>query len=144
MIDVHQWPDWIRPLSWTFITLGIAWSVGRLASAIVMAHLDAWLRERPNPRLQTAAHVVRRRLPWWCLLIAIWLAAGYWPLTSEARLLIGRAVFVAAMASVTLAAAAVASRIVDSYGTVLAPALTAPIATSRPRIPRNGDRSLQS
>jgi hypothetical protein len=62
-------------------------------------------------------------LPWWGILVGVWLAAGYWPLTPEVRLLVSRTVFVLAAASVTLAAAAVASRMVDSYGAVIAPAL---------------------
>jgi small-conductance mechanosensitive channel len=67
--------------------------------------------------------VVRRRLPGWSLLVGVWVAAGYWPLTTEAQLLVGRAVFVLGAASVTLAAATVASGVVDTYGTVIAPAL---------------------
>jgi small-conductance mechanosensitive channel len=53
----------------------------------------------------------------------LWLAAGFWPLTPEAKLLIGRAVFAVGALSVTLAAAGVASRVVDSYGAVIAPVL---------------------
>jgi small-conductance mechanosensitive channel len=62
-------------------------------------------------------------LPWWLLLVGVWLAAGYWPLTAEVQLLIGRTVFVLGALSVTLAAAAIASQSVDVYGAMLAPAL---------------------
>jgi small-conductance mechanosensitive channel len=55
--------------------------------------------------------------------VGVWVAAGYWPLTAEAQLIVGRAVFVLGVASVTLATAAVASRVVDSYGAMIAPAL---------------------
>ena len=54
----------------------------------------------------------------WCVV-----GAGYWPLTAEGRLLVGRAVFVLAALSVTLAVAAIASQMVDIYGAVIAPAL---------------------
>jgi small-conductance mechanosensitive channel len=62
-------------------------------------------------------------LPRWCLLIGIWLAAGYWPLTAEGHLLVGRVVFVFGAVSVTLALAAIASQSVDVYGAAVAPAL---------------------
>jgi small-conductance mechanosensitive channel len=55
--------------------------------------------------------------------VVVWLAAGYWPLTPEVQLLVGRTVFVVGALSVTLAAAAVASQSVDAYGAMLAPAL---------------------
>jgi small-conductance mechanosensitive channel len=51
------------------------------------------------------------------------MTAGYWPLTAEGHLLVGRVVFVLGAMSVTLAVAAIASQSVDAYGTVIAPAL---------------------
>lgn len=67
--------------------------------------------------------VLNRRLPWWGLLVGIWLAAGYWPLNAQGHLLVARIVFVLGAASVTLAAAATASQTVEAYAPVLAPAL---------------------
>ena len=57
------------------------------------------------------------------LVVAVWLAAGYWPLTPEVQLLVGRTVFVVGALSVTLAAAAIASQSVDVCGAMFAPAL---------------------
>jgi small-conductance mechanosensitive channel len=67
--------------------------------------------------------MLRTRIPWWALLVGAWLAAGYWPLTPEGRLLAGRIVFVLGALSVTLAAAAMATRAIDAYGGLIAPAL---------------------
>jgi small-conductance mechanosensitive channel len=73
--------------------------------------------------VHSSAQVVRQRLPRWCLLIGVWVVAGYWPLTAEGHLLVERVVFVLGAASVTLAVAAIASQSVDAYGAVIAPAL---------------------
>ena len=54
--------------------------------------------------------VIGRRLPWWSLLVGIWIAAGYWPLTAEARLLVAQTLFVVGALSVTLAVATIASQ----------------------------------
>jgi small-conductance mechanosensitive channel len=118
-----SWSAWGRGLWWTLGTLGLSWGIGRALSAIVVSRVLRWLPGEQQAWVQTALLVVRKRLPGWCLLIGVWIAAGYWPLTPEARLLVGRAVFVLLAASVTLAAATVASRVVDSYGAVIAPAL---------------------
>jgi small-conductance mechanosensitive channel len=123
MPDIGYWSGWGAPLVWTIGTLALSWGIGRGLSAIVMSRVSRWLRDHPHAWVQTAVIVVRKRLPAWCLLVGVWVAAGYWPLTAEAQLLVGRAVFVLGAASVTLAAAAVASRVVDSYGAIIAPAL---------------------
>ena len=57
------------------------------------------------------------------MLLGIWLSTAYWPMTGEARLLVTQSLFVVGACSVTLAAAAIASGVVDSYGALLAPAL---------------------
>lgn len=119
------WPVWGPRLLWTLITIALGWGIGRVLSAVVMSRLAASMVVRRNASLETALLVIRRRIPSWCLLIGVWVAAGYWPLTAEARMLIGRTVFVIGAVSVTLALAAIASRIVDSYGAILAPALPA-------------------
>ena len=123
MIDFSHWPTWSRSLVWTFVTLAVSWAIGRVSASMVMSKVPRWLTGRYATVAKSAAQIVRRRLPWWFLLIGVWLAAGYWPLTTEIQLLVGRIVFALGALSVTLAAAAVASQSVDVYGALLAPAL---------------------
>lgn len=114
---------WGSLAAWTVATVAISWAVGRLLAALVVARVPRWLSGRHTGVAAAAAGSVQRRLPWWSLLIGVWLAAGYWPLTVEIQLLIARTVFVLGALSVTLAAAAIASQSVDVYGATLAPAL---------------------
>lgn len=123
MIDLSDWPMWGRPVVWTFVTLAVSWAIGRVFASIVVAKAPGWLTGRHVGVAEGAARIIRRRLPWWFLLVGVWLAAGYWPLTAEVQLLIGRTVFTIGALSVTLAAAAIASQSVDVYGAILAPAL---------------------
>ncbi|MBI4478383.1 MAG: mechanosensitive ion channel family protein [Acidobacteria bacterium] len=123
MPDLGSWPAWGPRLVWTIVTLGASWAIGRVLAAVVMARVPRWLSGREHLLVQSVVHVLRKRLPWWSLLIGVWLAAGYWPLTAEGHLLVGRAVFVLGAASVTLAVAAIASQSVDAYGAMIAPAL---------------------
>jgi small-conductance mechanosensitive channel len=78
---------------------------------------------RQQQLLESALQIVRQRLPRWAVLVGVWLSAGYWPLTTEGLLLVARAVFVLGAVSVTLAVATLASRSVDAYGDLIAPAL---------------------
>lgn len=123
MIDIGNWPDWGARLFWTVITLAVAWCVGHALGAFAIARVSRWLRDRQQIVLTSAARVVRKRLPWWALLIGAWLAVGYWPLPPQAHLLAVRTIFVLGALSVTLALAAIASQSVDAYGSYIAPAL---------------------
>jgi small-conductance mechanosensitive channel len=70
-----------------------------------------------------AVHAVRSRLPWWGLLVGIWVASSYWPLTDQAATLVRNTVFAIGAFSVTLAGASIVSQMVHHYGSVLAPTL---------------------
>jgi small-conductance mechanosensitive channel len=121
--DIAAWPDWGLRLAWTLITLAASWGAGHVLGAVAIARVPRWLSEGQQGLVTSTAQVLRRRLPWWCLLVGAWVAAGYWPLTPEGRLLVGRAVFVIGAVSVTLALATIAARFVDVCGTLVAPAL---------------------
>lgn len=123
MPDFGTWPAWGARLAWTLVTLGVSWGIGHVLGAVVMSRVPRWLPEGKRVLAQSAVQIVRKRLPWLSLLVGIWISAGYWPLTAEGHLLVGRVVFVLGSVSVTLAAAAIASQSVDAYGAVIAPAL---------------------
>jgi small-conductance mechanosensitive channel len=122
MTAFDSWSTWAYPLAWTLGTLVVSWAIGRILGVILVSRAR-WLAGKRHQVRETAVQIVRRRLPWWSLLIGVWLSTGYWPLTAEGHLLVERAVFVLGAVSVTLAAAAMASQSVDAYAAFLAPAL---------------------
>jgi small-conductance mechanosensitive channel len=122
-MDVAAWSAWGPQLFWTVVTLVVSYAIGSGVGAILIARIPRWLPDRQHVVVDAATTVVRRRLPWWSLLVGVWLAAGYWPLTVQGGILVERTVFVLGALSVTFAAAAIASRSVDAYGGFLAPAL---------------------
>ena len=121
MTDFVNWSTWGPPLAWTVGTLAVSWAIGHVLGAALTSRLPKWMRNRPLT--ESAVAIVRRRLPLWSLLIGVWLSAGYWPLTAEAHLVIGRVAFVLGAFSVTFALAALASQSVDSYGSLISPVL---------------------
>jgi small-conductance mechanosensitive channel len=123
MSDIVGWSRWVSPLAWTLGTLTASWVIGYVLGAVLVSRVPRWLTGRQLRVTESALRLLRKRLPWWALLIGAWLAAGYWPLTPEVHLLVERAAFVLGALSVTLALAALASESVDAYGALISPAL---------------------
>jgi len=120
---VADLPAWWATLAWTAVTLGVSWTVGVVVAGVLVARLPRWLPPGQRALAESVVRIARGRLPWLALLVGVWLAAGYWPLTSEGRLLVERAVFVLGALSITFALAAIASLTIDTYGAAIAPAL---------------------
>jgi small-conductance mechanosensitive channel len=119
----QDWPAWGGRLVWTLATVAGAWAAGHAANALVLRRLTAWAGRTRTGSDDAVLAEVTRRVPTWSALVGAWLAIGYWPLDGHAALLATRAVFVAGALSVTLAVAAIASRLVGAYGATLAPGL---------------------
>jgi small-conductance mechanosensitive channel len=122
-MNLGNWSAWVSPIAWTAGTLAASWMIGHLLGAVLVSRASRWLTGRQQRLTEAALLILRKRLPWWSLLIGAWLSAGYWPLTPEGHLLVGRTAFVLGALSVTLALAALASRSVDTYGALISPAL---------------------
>ena len=123
MTQVGTWSAWVSPLAWTIGTLAASWVMGHLLGAVLMSRVPRWLAGRQHRLTESALQIVRKRLPLWSLLIGAWLSAGYWPLTPQGHLLVGRGAFVLGAVSATLAMAALASQAVGTYGLLISPAL---------------------
>jgi small-conductance mechanosensitive channel len=121
--EFANWSAWGRPLAWTSVTLAASWAIGHILGVVLTSRLPRWMTEQQRHLTESARLILRKRLPWWSLLIGVWLSAGYWPLTAEGHLVISRTAFVLGALSVTVALATLASQAVDSYGALLAPAL---------------------
>jgi small-conductance mechanosensitive channel len=123
MMEFGTWSGWASPLAWTIGTLAASWVIGHLLGAVLRSRLPRWVTGRQQRLTESALQILRTRLPWWSLLIGAWVAAGYWPLTPEGDLLVGRTAFVVGALSVTFALASLASQSVDTYGALISPAL---------------------
>jgi small-conductance mechanosensitive channel len=123
MIEFGTWTAWVSPLAWTGGTLAAGWLIGHVLGATLASRAPRRAIGRQQPAIDAAVRIVRKRLPWWSLLVAAWLAAGYWPLSPQAGLLVSRTVFLLGALSVTLALARLASESVGAYGALISPAL---------------------
>ena len=116
------WDTWSRVI-WTVATISVACGGGLAISAIVRSRLTRWVIQAGRPLLARTIGRLRRRLPLWTGLIGVYLAAGYWPLTAEAHLLVERVLFAVAVTSVTLAVSSLLTGVVDAYASTIATAV---------------------
>jgi small-conductance mechanosensitive channel len=123
MNPLYGWPVWARGLAWTLGTLGLSWAVGYVVGSLAIARLPRWLPGNRRDLGAAVATLIRRRIPWWSVLVGVWISSGYWPLTSEAHVVLERALFVIGALSATITLAAIASLSVEAYGSLVAPAL---------------------
>lgn len=122
METLGQLSGWTARLLWSGLTVLAAWAAGRVLATVVLARFD---RPAPGrePWVGAAMDTVRAGLPRWSVLVGAWIVSGYWPLTPQGAVLVRNVLFVAGVLSITLAAARIASQMVDAYGAVIAPAL---------------------
>jgi small-conductance mechanosensitive channel len=123
MTEYVNWAAWGPPLAWTIGTLAVSWAMGHVLATVLTSRVAKWMSDRHRRLTESALQIVRSRLPLWSLLVGVWLSVGYWPLTAEGHLIVGRATFVLGALSVTFALATLASQSVDTYGALLGPAL---------------------
>jgi small-conductance mechanosensitive channel len=124
--DLSAWPTWLVRLFWTGITLGIAYGVGLLIDAIVVSRLARIARRSERDLDDIVIAELKRRIPFWAVLIGAWISLGHGPLGPNALDVWTKALFAVGVASVTLAASAIAVKFVAVYGPRQTP--TMPVA----------------
>ncbi len=118
-----SWSPWAARALATVATIAAGWTIGWIVAAATVPRALRLVPDGSAPHVRTALKTLRRRLPQWGLLVSVWLAAGFWPLTPDAHRLVAEAVFALGALSITFALASVTGDVVDHYGTRLAPAL---------------------
>ena len=116
-------PAWMRSAMWTALTIGAAWCIGHLLNAIVITRLGRLIATTRQQWGDAVASELRRRVPLWSVLVGAYASLAHWQLSPEAALLLTRGLFVVGAVSATLFAAAVASRLIATYGAMVSPAL---------------------
>ena len=120
---MSEWPWWAPRLVWTVATLAIAYGVGYLLTAYISARL-AKVASRTSVFWDgILLEQLRRRVPFWSLLVGVWLALQHWPLQPQAHLFVTRLVTALVWVSVTLTLASLATRLVVAYAAAAKPAV---------------------
>jgi small-conductance mechanosensitive channel len=120
------WPWWAMPLLRSAITIGIAVGLGHIVRAVFRSRM-AGLAARSAVQWDDILVVeLSRRIPFWSILIGLWLALPHWPLLPQTHTFLTRLLSALGVWSVTMAAAAIATGLVRAYGPRASP--TAPVS----------------
>jgi small-conductance mechanosensitive channel len=121
---MNDLPLWARPWAWTAMTVGGAYVGGHLINLLIIPRLVHLASRTSGTWDDIVIEELKKRVPFWALLVGAWLALGHWELGDEdgrALVLAHQALVVAAGVSITLAFSAIFSRLVVAYQQDIAP-----------------------
>ncbi len=107
---------WLEPIARAAITLASAYLFGRALNLVVKGRLAQLARRTEGEWDDILVAELTSRIPLWSVLVGAWISLGYWPLPERWLQTVSRAISVVGFASVTFAAAAIATRLVSVYG----------------------------
>ena len=112
MFDLTGWPESARTSVLSLLVIAVAYVGGQLLRFVIQSRFAAFAKRTPGQWDDALISAVGRRVPFWSLLIGVYVAAGLWPLTAHFSTLIDKALYVAAAASLTLLVSEVLVRLV--------------------------------
>jgi len=109
-----DWDVWGRPITYTLLTLAVAYVAGHVLKLFV-ARLMRLAAKTPGEWDDIIVYEIKRRVPFWMLLGGAWYALQFWEITDETHLLVVRALIVFSGLSVSWAAATIVSRLIRTF-----------------------------
>ena len=107
---------WLNRLILTALTTGIAVLVAMVVNVVVLRRLSALTKYTRGTWDDVLIAEIRKRMPFWGLLVGLWLSVGHWPLRDPWAWFLPTALAATLILSVTMTLAAVATRMVADYG----------------------------
>lgn len=124
--DFTGWPASARSALLSLLVIAIAYVIGRVARHIVANQVAALGRRIGFSRIDPVVGAVARRVPFWSVLVGIYIAAGFWVLAPNIATAIDKGLSVIAAASLTFLASEVLVKLVRMHG----PTTDAPLPTT--------------
>ena len=125
--DFQGWPASARSALLTVAVIAVAYVIGRIAKYIVASQLAGLARRTGSRWIDPIGGAVTRRIPFWSVLVGIYLAADFWILAPNIATTFDKALYVIAAASFTFLASEVLVKLVRTHGPTIDPAL--PVTT---------------
>jgi small-conductance mechanosensitive channel len=127
--SLNEWPI-VNRLFWTAVTVGGAYLLGLLINGVVFRQLALLARRTDVGWDNAVIKELRRRIPLWSLLIGIWLSLAYWPIPPRWLAFTSNLLKAFGIASVTFAAAAIATRLIAVFSRTTPGARVSGLATN--------------
>lgn len=121
--DFQGWPASARAALLSLVVIAIAYAIGQVARHVVANQLTTFARRTGSPWIDPVVGAVARRIPFWSVLVGIYIVAGFWVLPIEIEEALHKGLYVVAAASLTFLAAEVLVRLVRTHGPALDPSM---------------------
>jgi small-conductance mechanosensitive channel len=121
--DLQGWPASARTVVLSLVVIAVAYVIGRLAKHIVATQLGSLAQRTGSRWIDPVAGAVARRVPFWSLLVGIYIAAGFWILAGNIANALNKGLYIVAAASLTFLASEVLVKLVRTHGPAIDPAL---------------------
>ncbi len=125
-INPATWPLWLTQFLWSIATLAVAYILGRVINRVVAPRLVRLARKTQSEWDDVIIEELKRRVPWWSMLVGAWLALDYWPALGANTSWLEFAhklLFALGGVSVTMMLIGMASRLLALYGTSVSPGM---------------------
>jgi small-conductance mechanosensitive channel len=118
----ETWPWWAVPLVSTAAIVVGAVGIGYIVRRVVSSRLTRLAATTDGHWDDVVIHELRRRIPFWAVLVGVWMALDQWPVSPQTRTFGARLLSALGVASVTIALASMGSKLVRWYGPRTTPA----------------------
>jgi small-conductance mechanosensitive channel len=114
--DFQGLPYSARTALLSVLVIGIAYLVGRVGRRVFETQMRRLVRRTSSPWDDAVVETVARRIPFWSLLVGIYVAEGFWVLAPHIATTLEKGLYVVAAASFTFLASEVLVRLVHAHG----------------------------
>jgi small-conductance mechanosensitive channel len=121
--DLQGWPASARTVVLSLVVIAVAYVIGRVAKHLVSTQLGSLAQRTGSRWIDPVVAAVSRRVPFWSVLVGIYIAAGFWILAPNIATALEKALYVVAAASLTFLASEVLVKLVRTHGPTIDPAL---------------------
>lgn len=131
---VDHLPLWANRAFLSLVIVVATYAAGHFAKRIVHRQLGNLARRTAGRWDDAVVDEISRRVPFWSLLLGIYLTAGFWTFPPTVQVTLFRTLFVLVVASVTFLCAGILTRLTEAYGHAVQEAL--PVTTLTQNIVR--------
>ena len=121
--NLQELPASVRIAVLSILFVAVAYVIGRVASRVVAVQLSRLARRTGSRWIDPMVAAVTDRVPFWSVLVGIYIASGYWVLPEKAANALDKGLYVVAVASLTFLVAEVLVKFVRIHGPVLDPSM---------------------
>jgi len=120
---LSQVPAWATQAAWSLIALGGSYITGRFMKRVVCRRLSLIAKQTTWQWDEVVIGAIRKAVPFWSVLLGLYIALGFWPLPTHLSDTLTSALFVLVALSATLLVAGIVSKLVLLYGSKIQQAL---------------------